>query len=254
MSNFYRLSHGQNTAKIEGQSGSLVTLPSTGVKVIACSAPDSEQKVVSFWRDLVLQQGVKLVCCLVDEVGDYWSGCAQYWPTEDGYQTELSDASNRIRVRFVSKTALVSTLIQYKLQVQKLSKRRDEVLQEDNVTLLHFQGWPDLSVPHTMQQLQGFQELVRLLARSYVSNANQRALVHCRQGHGRTGTLLTILARLLQMFNGTEQLMTLSEVLVNLRNQRRYLCETQEQFKFAHGITTSETARVLVSRLTNEQQ
>lgn len=105
---------------------------------------------------------------------------------------------HRVRVTLVSKQTLASTLSSYKLHVQELSKRRDDVLAESEVTLLHFKGWPDLDVPSRHDQLMGFQELVRLLTRFYViGDGSQKALIHCRQGHGRTGTLLTVLTRLL---------------------------------------------------------
>ena len=102
--------------------------------------------------------------------------------------------------------------------MEELSKRDNNVIREREVTLLHFRGWPDLDVPQEADEVIGFSELVRQLTNFHVKSSDGRALVHCRQGHGRTGTLLTILSRLLQMYHCTEQAITLEETLVNLRS------------------------------------
>ncbi len=44
--------------------------------------------------------------------------------------------------------------------------------------------------------------------------------MHCRQGHGRTGTLTTILTRLLQQYYETANEISLIETLAALRQQR----------------------------------
>ena len=78
--------------------------------------------------------------------------------------------------------------------------------------------------------------------------------MHCRGGHGRTGTFVTILARMLQLFHGTESTISLAETLLALRNQRAHLCETEEQFCFAMELTRSNMARALIDAIKNNQQ
>mmetsp|Transcript_45804 Transcript_45804/g.60678 ORF Transcript_45804/g.60678 Transcript_45804/m.60678 type:complete len:81 (-) Transcript_45804:105-347(-) len=74
------------------------------------------------------------------------------------------------------------------------------------------------------------------------SSSPKKAVVHCRGGHGRTGTLSTILSRMLQLYHGTESTISLCETLMALRQQRSGLCETPEQFSFAMELTQSATA------------
>ena len=71
------------------------------------------------------------------------------------------------------------------------------MLKEISVTLLHFNGWPDLDVPTEPESIEGFNALVSLLLSFYATNQG-KAVMHCRMGKGRTGTTLTILSRLLQ--------------------------------------------------------
>ena len=73
------------------------------------------------------------------------------------------------------------------------------------VTLLHFIGWPDLQVPSSVSQLESFNLIIKHLLTHYTEpNQDSKALVHCTKGHGRTGTTLTILSRLLQAYNDVQ--------------------------------------------------
>ena len=43
----------------------------------------------------------------------------------------------------------------YKLYVEELNESED-VVKEEQVTLLHFRGWPDCGVPNSQEALYGF--------------------------------------------------------------------------------------------------
>ena len=47
------------------------------------------------------------------------------------------------------------------------------------------------------QQAEGYNNLILNLVNFYGEVSSAKALVHCRQGHGRTGTTVTILTRVL---------------------------------------------------------
>ena len=70
--------------------------------------------------------------------------------------------------------------------------------------------------------------------------------MHCRKGHGRTGTTATILSRLLQSYHGTKDLVTQSGTLASLREQRAYLCETPEQYRFVTTINEAEDMKEMI--------
>ena len=67
-----------------------------------------------------------------------------------------------------------------------------------------------------------------------LTKSNQKVVMHCRQGHGRTGTTVTILSRLLQRLYRMQDLITTLGTLSALRAQRKYLCETSEQYRFVN--------------------
>ena len=99
------------------------------------------------------------------------------------------------------------------------------------MTLLHFKGWPDCDVPETDEEMEGFNSLLSKLVNFYkvdttaLRKPENKAIVHCRQGHGRTGTLVTILTRKLQEHFNTYSQISLLETLKHLRTQRYGLIE-----------------------------
>ena len=113
------------------------------------------------------------------------------------------------------------------------------MLKENSVTLLHFNGWPDLDVPTEPESIEGFNTFMTHLVEFYATNQG-RAVVHCRGGMGITGTTVTILSRLLQAVHKTQTMITQSATLAALRAQRPYLCETHEQYDFVSEMVNSQ--------------
>lgn len=108
---------------------------------------------------------------------------------------------------------------------------------------MHFSGWPDCGVPESDEELEGYRKVIEELFAFYTTGAasegRDKALVHCRQGHGRTGTTLLILSRLLQAHYGTKAQISFIDTLKALRTQRSNLVETPKQFKFAKIISAN---------------
>ena len=103
-------------------------------------------------------------------------------------------------------TEVCYTLVKYKLNVQLYNEDKTELVKQVNVTLINFSGWPDLDCPSTEDELEGFHSMLETLVGIYVNSKGKdkpKAVMHCRQGHGRTGTCTLILSRILQKFYGT---------------------------------------------------
>lgn len=252
--NFYKIPYGGQSAKIQGTRGSLLTLPNTtkndeDKQLIACSGPSGTSSITSFWKDLVLEKQAKVVVNLCEDVGNrsYYSECDQYWPTPQ-MQTYECDT---VRVTLIEANQVCETLVENKLRVALYNERKSRVIKTSDITLYHFSGWPDLDTPTTSEQLAGFYSLIQALITFYISEEgeNKRAVMHCRGGHGRTGTCSLILTRILQQFYETSGQISLSNTLVNLRQQRNYLCETTEQYKFAQEVVSSEETQALIQQL-----
>lgn len=62
-----------------------------------------------------------------------------------------------------------------------------------NITQLHYTGWPDHGVPsgesmkYFGQTLEMFSDFIAL------SESNEKVVVHCSAGIGRTGTIVTLM-------------------------------------------------------------
>ena len=84
--------------------------------------------------------------------------------------------------------------------------------------------------------------LQNLLTFYKLAKDDEKALVHCLKGHGRTGTFALILTRLLQYTNNTFDGITQARTLDLLREQRANLCEKSQQYYFAEEVVYSEWA------------
>ena len=217
---FCELPHGQNNARIEGTTGSLLTLPvvtnsELQYQLIACNGPLKDTQL-SFWRDLVLDYKVPLVinlCETVGNSGNWWNGCCWYWPTT---VEPLVIESDKLVVKMESMQELCSTLTQYRLLVKHVQDDGNE--RTASVILMHFKGWPDMTVPGAgddsdvrtnniitrAQQTEGYNTMLLNLVNFYGQLNSKKAIIHCRSGQGRTGTTITILTRILQSLHGTE--------------------------------------------------
>ena len=60
---------------------------------------------------------------------------------------------------------------------------------------VEYLAWPDLDVPVEFKQLNALIDLI--LREIEETSEDQKILIHCGQGHGRTGTLLAILNSIL---------------------------------------------------------
>ena len=87
-----------------------------------------------------------------------------------------------------------------KIETLSSSASGEQTATENKVKMLHYTGWPDLAVPEAGESIKGFTALVKQLLTHYTeagSDVKRLAIVHCRLGHGRTGTLLTLFSRYL---------------------------------------------------------
>ena len=73
--------------------------------------------------------------------------------------------------------------------------------------------------------------------------------MHCRGGHGRTGTATLTLSRVMQRFYEESSAMTRSETLMALRQQRAGLVETKEQYEYAERYVQSAEATEVINQL-----
>lgn len=185
---------------------------------------------MSFWRDLVLAQNATLIVNLCGDYSGTWRDETDlYWPvdssertitatsaagTSGGNSCKITDADDEmICISLRQSTQPSEHLTLYDLKVSHGGKTRQ-------IRLIHFSGWPDCGVPEEPSELVGFNQMLKELLNHYINGTERRekkAIVHCRQGHGRTGTTVTILSRLLQAHYQTICRISFVETLKKLR-------------------------------------
>ena len=61
------------------------------------------------------------------------------------------------------------------------------------VTQLHFIGWPDHGIPNDKSRLEGFEmTLNEFITWNLKSSDDEKGIVHCSAGIGRTGTTIAL--------------------------------------------------------------
>lgn len=71
------------------------------------------------------------------------------------------------------------------------------VVRQSEVTLMHYSAWPDCGAPSTNSDIDNIVQIVEALFQKVIAN-DTKALVHCRKGLGRTGSMIMIIARMVQ--------------------------------------------------------
>uniref|UniRef100_A0A0N5B4E3 Tyrosine-protein phosphatase domain-containing protein n=1 Tax=Strongyloides papillosus TaxID=174720 RepID=A0A0N5B4E3_STREA len=147
-------------------------------KMILCQAPLDE--TVDDMLDMILRYKVTVVVVLVkpEEASDSQRKWVPYFPT----QTHTLETANfsvlRMKIKELDKHFISET--EYQLRSKK-------GLPEMNFTILHYQGWPDKSIPSEHMSIYAlYKRVISLRTDDYVA-------IHCSAGIGRTGTLALIM-------------------------------------------------------------
>ena len=110
---------------------------------------------------------------------------------------------------------------------------RSLLINAQHVDHYHFQGWPDYGLPSDFSE---FKHLVDITTESLLRREN-KVLIHCRGGFGRTGTTIAIVNALLsiktQQKAGIEDpLLSIYSIVKQLRQQRLNLVEEPAQYNY----------------------
>uniref|UniRef100_A0A0N5C2B3 Tyrosine-protein phosphatase domain-containing protein n=1 Tax=Strongyloides papillosus TaxID=174720 RepID=A0A0N5C2B3_STREA len=147
-------------------------------KMILCQAPLSE--TIDDMLDMILRYKVTVVVVLVkpEEASDSQRKWVPYFPT----QTHTLETANfsvlRMKIKELDKHFISE--VEYQLRSKK-------GLPEMNFTILHYQGWPDKSIPSEHMSIYSlYKRIISVRTDDYVA-------IHCSAGIGRTGTLALIM-------------------------------------------------------------
>ncbi len=197
-------------------------------KIIAAQGPLGNT-LEAFWR-MVLQEKASLIVCVCKLKEGGRSKCHQYWPDEHNYKDFAAFES--LRVRTLEEKQLSDNLFERYFEVTEGEKRLV-------VKQLHYVGWPDHGVP-SGKSIEDFENLLgQFVDFTLNSGKDERAVVHCSAGIGRTGTIITLLHVVInicaQKNAGVEDpLISVFGTVRRLREQRMNLVQMPEQYVFIY--------------------
>jgi protein tyrosine phosphatase len=69
-----------------------------------------------------------------------------------------------------------------------------------NITQIHFTGWPDHGVPENASTIEEFELMLnKFVEWNLKSSAKEKAIVHCSAGIGRTGTTISLMEMMINV-------------------------------------------------------
>ena len=144
---------------------------------------------------MIFQENVTLILCVcrLEEGGR--SKCHKYWPSPDSYaDPAFSNVLKDLEVSLIKETKLSETLVERIFEVKDKSGKSLRVRQ------LHYVGWPDHGVPSGTSMKDFNLLLSEFINMIITSQQNEKALVHCSAGIGRTGTTICLMENIINLY------------------------------------------------------
>jgi len=111
---------------------------------------------------------------------------------------------------------------------------KEELVVKHVVRHVQYDDWDDMRIPDDKET---FVQLMHFVQKEYVDGGKNAPLVaHCFGGAGRTGTFLTIHITLQEMMRIGGKAINVLDLVGMMRNERAFLVQTQEQYKFCYRI------------------
>ncbi|KAF8561096.1 hypothetical protein P879_01683 [Paragonimus westermani] len=186
---------------------------------IACQAPMAGT-VEDFWR-MVWEHKSDIIVMMCDLKEGGKEKCFKYWPSEKAARFQF----------FVVDPTREYKMSSYIVREFKITDARDG--ESRQVRQLHYVRWPEHGVPTDGGGLIDLIGYVHKLKEQ--SGCNSPITVHCSSGAGRTGVfiaLCNVLERLRQ-----ESVVDMYQTVKLLRQQRVWLVQTEEQYRFCYLVT-----------------
>lgn len=163
-------------------------------KIIASQGPLPET-TDHFWQ-MIVENNVTMIVstCKLEEQGR--AKCNQFWPKKTEAQFNVSQDDKNpeyIKVNLLDTIQESSFLNRREMQVAKADGSTQRVTQ------IHFTCWPDHGVPVGQASLEFEHMLNKFIEWNLKSANNERAIVHCSAGIGRTGTTISLMEAIIQI-------------------------------------------------------
>uniref|UniRef100_A0A1A8Q7Z0 Protein tyrosine phosphatase, receptor type, Na n=1 Tax=Nothobranchius rachovii TaxID=451742 RepID=A0A1A8Q7Z0_9TELE len=184
--------------------------------------------VADFWQ-MVWENGCTVIVMMTALVEDGEKQCERYWPDEGSSLYHIYEV-NLVSEHIWCKDFLVRSFYLKNVQTQETR----------TLTQFHFLSWPGDGIPTSTRPLLDFRRKVNKCYRG----RSCPIIIHCSDGTSRTGTYVLIDMVLNRMAKGVKEI-DIAASLEHIRDQRRGLVRTKDQFEFALTAVAEEVNAIL---------
>ncbi|XP_072046564.1 tyrosine-protein phosphatase 10D-like [Amphiura filiformis] len=174
--------------------------------------------VEDFW-EMVWENEIPTIIMNTNLVENGRVKCEKYWPDSGEAQY------GRMTVKLISE----SDTQEWTVRTFELSKDGES---KGHVRIFQYRNWPDQGAPQDPSSVLKFLQTV--LRAQHPRRSGPGIVVHCSAGVGRSGTFVAIDILLHQLAAGNSETLDVFGVCAKLRRQRRYMVQSEEQYKFVH--------------------
>uniref|UniRef100_A0A1A8J4Y3 Protein tyrosine phosphatase, receptor type, Nb n=1 Tax=Nothobranchius kuhntae TaxID=321403 RepID=A0A1A8J4Y3_NOTKU len=194
---------------------------------IATQGPLSHT-ISDFWQ-MVWENGCTVIVMMTALVEDGEKQCDRYWPDEG------SSLYHIYEVNLVSEHIWCNDFLVRSFYLKNVQTQETRTL-----TQFHFLSWPAQGIPTSARPLLDFRRKVNKCYRG----RSCPIIIHCSDGTSRTGTYVLIDMVLNRMAKGVKEI-DIAASLEHIRDQRRGLVRTKDQFEFALTAVAEEVNAIL---------
>ncbi|KAK0406341.1 hypothetical protein QR680_018516 [Steinernema hermaphroditum] len=193
-------------------------------KRFICTQGPLDTTVSDFWR-MVLQERSSIILMLCNIIEKGMKKCSEYWPQKPGE-----------KISFENITVLNVVTKMHELPMESASKVQIRITgiciyvddqRAHMVDHIQWVDWPDRGVPPC--------DLTAIALLNQIRRTVFPIIVHCSAGIGRTGSIVMLEYMLERLMVG-EDIENMDVLLTQLRNQRAYSIQTDQQYLYIHRI------------------
>lgn len=160
-------------------------------KIIAMQGPLANT-IEHVWR-MILQENVTLVVSTCSLFENGRAKCEKFWPDNTNPAFKFNHAPPGVSVwKSAEDQQLIEGVVLREFTYKKGSSQK-------KVRQLHYTGWPDHDVPNKDSVPSFSVTLHEFIKWILASAADEKVVVHCSAGIGRTGTIITLATLLIQL-------------------------------------------------------
>lgn len=186
--------------------------------------------------------------------------CAHYWPKLSSSSSFFSFSSSNSNSSELNFSNGLSIKITSESQLDKNLTERNFVFanseknEKREIKQLHFRNWPDHGVPEIESSEGTFNEISNKLENHFeIYKSKSPVVVHCSAGVGRTGTIISLYCFHFGLKKSLERkkdfaCFNIFNIVRQLKEQRRYMVQTDSQYEMIYAYFESFMRRILVKK------